>query len=197
MADSWGGSWGASWAESWGESGGSPDVTLGLTGQAINAYAGTVKADWHIVSEQGDVDAAMSVPLVGSASTTAAGTLTPGSDVPLSGSESTGETGEVSGGQLLSGASSTAEAGTVIQSSTVPVEGSELTGAQGDVTPASTNDLEQAITGQGMQSGQSVFGTMGGTYVQGGGGGGGDAPRKPMRYAQTLVRQYVGPRRRR
>ncbi len=180
------------------------NMDVPLVGAAITSATGTIDCaetsallGAFITSGQGSVSVAsndVTEALTGSVSTGGLTEPTAGSTVPLAGSESTLAQGTLTA--QISGDASVELTGQAIAASLTAPGVSHTLAADGLESPSGQGDLISGLglTGQVITCGQSVFGTMGGTYVTGGDGTG---IRRPLRYAQTLVTQYRGPRRRR
>lgn len=126
-----------------------PNVTVALTGSGMQAFSGTVKPDWHIISAQGEL-----LPgqlLTGAESVSEHGEVVPDSTVPLVGADATSAAGTIvaTATQPISGSESTLAAGTTVPAFDVSLVGEALTSAAGTLAPEQeSNDVTEALTGE-------------------------------------------------
>ena len=117
---------------------GNPDVTLGLTGQAVVCSAGTLGVS-------------RSTALSGQAATSSAGTIASARSVALSGQAVTASAGTLTQAHslALSGQAATVSAGTIALARSVVLSGQAATGSAGTLTPSmALTLLGQAISGE-------------------------------------------------
>lgn len=143
----------------WGIASSSPDVTLGLTGQALTGSAGTLPVSRTAAltgsaatASRGTVTPSASKAVAGQSSSTSAGVVAPSSAKALTGQSATAAQGSAtaagSANANLSGASAAISQGTAKAAITVALTGQQVSAQSGNVGTSGNKTV--ALSGQAI-----------------------------------------------
>ena len=142
--------------------------SVAITGQSSDVRCGTIRADWHITGQQGDLSSQVTnaIALVGLASSMATGTLTQDGSAGVTGLFSTAQAGDMGGANTstIVGAASDCAAGDLDNASDSALLGALIASESGTVS-TNSGDLSLALTGQASSGSTGTLTTSGGDFA--------------------------------